>query len=161
MVVADDPNDFQLPWIRNQDETWKYFSPIPLSKEHANGSYGNRITQFDLSHGQFEYAAFEVCSGELPEQFTLEVQTEGYPAVAVISVDALTVHMLCHVGAGNVEHYRDQCELILRMAHDIVDCGREAKQIAFCSMPQFQKGNLLFLDPKVKWLLPVPTKDFA
>lgn len=162
VLVTNDPSDFHLNWMSKPGDRYKFFSPVSLSREHEQGPYGNRVSVFDLyTHGRLKYAAFEVNSDLLPEQFTLEVETAGYPTSAVISVCDTTVHMLCRVDAENSEQYRDRCELIFRMAHDIYDCERSAKQISFCNMPTLNKGNLLYLAPDEKWRLPIPTKDFA
>lgn len=161
VLVTDDVNVFHMEWSSNP-AAYRYFNPITLNKSEEQRAYGNKITQNDvLKLGDLQYAAFEVCAATLPEQFTLEVQTGGYPTVAIVSVDETTVHMVCKVNATSMEQYQDRCELILRMAHDIYDCERTAKQIVWCRTPSIECGNLLYLDPAVKWGLPIYTKDFA
>lgn len=161
VLVTNDPNDFHLRWLGKPGDPWKYFCPVTITRDFENGPYGNRVGVFDLvGQGNLKYAAFEVTSGDLPEQFILEVETKGYPTAAVISVDERTVHLLCRVDAKDIEEYRDRCELIFRMAHDPWNMGRTAKQIAQCSMPTLENGSLLYFAPDEKWRLPVPTKDF-
>lgn len=161
VLVTNDPNDFHLRWLGKPGDPCKYFCPVTITRDLEHGPYGNRVGVFDLvGQGNLKYAAFEVTSGDLPEQFILEVETKGYPTAAVISVDERNVHLLCRVDAEDIEEYRDRCELIFRMAHDPWNMGRTAKQIAQCSMPTLENGSLLYFAPDEKWRLPVPTKDF-
>jgi hypothetical protein len=161
VLAPDDLNAFYVQWLPNPRSRREFFNPVTLSRDHETRPYGKQNTQSDvLKKGNLKYAAFVVCTEELPGMFTNEVECGAYPTAAIISVTPFSVHMLCKVDAKSLDQYRDRCELILRVANDN-ECSRGAYQISFCAMPSIEKANLLYLNPGVLWDLPVPTKDFA
>ena len=162
VVATDNLNASYLDWMGKPNYKYSFFNPITIPRRHERLPYGTRLTQGDLLlKGNLKYAAFEVSSEEMPELFTLEVETDGYPIAAIISVERAIVHVLFKVDAQSVEQYKDRCELIYRVADDVDGCSRSASQIDFCTMPDVKMRNLLYLNPEVAWNLPVPTKDFA
>ena len=162
VLVTDTTNDFHLEWSENSNVLRRYFSPVTILRSEKQRLYGDKITHFDVfKHGQLKYAVFEVSASDMADMFLMEVECEGYPAAAIISIDSETVHMLCRVDATSLEQYQDRCDMILRVANELWNCNRSAWQVSFCSMPNLEKGNLLYLNPTVLWRIPIPTSDFA
>lgn len=159
VMVANDTNFMQLEPITNLWGINDYFLPVLPSKRNDR-SRSSFVSLMDvLKSGRYKYAVFEVDTDDMPEQFVREIRQGSYPCAAVVSIYPSIVHMVCRVDATSAEHYQDCCEAIMRVAHDIMDCNRSATQLVFGSLPTMEKGNLLYLNPKAQWRIPVPNKE--
>lgn len=159
VLVSNDPNQMVLEPITNVWGINEYFFPIlpPKGGVRTRSSF---VSLMDvLKAGRYKYAVFEVDTDDMPEQFVREIELGSYPCAAVISIYPSVVHMVCRVDATSAEHYQDCCEAVLRVANDLMECNRAAGQLLFGSMPTREKGNLLYLNPKAQWRIPVPNKD--
>lgn len=159
VLVVNDPNHMRLEPITNVRGDTEYFLPIlpPKNGPRTRSSFVNLMDV--LKDARYKYAVFEVQTDEMAREFVTGIKLGSYPCAAVVSIDPSTVHMVCRVDATTAEHYQDCCEAIIRVAHEIMDCNRSATQVTFCSMPAKEKGNLLYLNPKAQWRIPVPNKD--
>lgn len=159
VLLSNDPNQMQLEPMTNSVDIYEYFLPI-LPTKRGTRTRSSFVSLMDvLKTGRYKYAVFEIYCDDMPDQFVKEIKLGSYPCAAVISIYPTLVHMVCRVDATSAEHYQDCCEAILRVANDEMECNRSATQLIFCSLPRMEKGNLLYLNPKAQWQIPVPNKD--
>lgn len=159
VLLSNDPNQMVLEPITNSGDIYEYFLPI-LQTKRGTRTRSSFVSLMDvLKAGRYKYAVFEVDTDDMPEQFVREIKLGSYPCAAVISIYPSVVHMVCRVDATSAEHYQDCCEAVLRVANDLMECNRAAGQLLFGSMPTREKRNLLYLNPKAQWRIPVPNKD--
>lgn len=161
-LVTNDLNNFELGQYGDARNTFGYFLPVAMSRGDKRRRNGDKTTLFDaLKDGRFRYAAFEICTEDASQDFVAEVKSGTYPTAAIISIAPSTVQMLCRVDATSGDHYQDCCELILRVANDLMKGNRKAIQTTFCRLPSPGKGDLLYFNPRVQWHIPVLNNDLV